>query len=466
MQAELVQLSTLFARFFQDSQTLPLSVSVEPETIRRKLSDYSNFSEPKELETLLDDVIGMLKAWTEHSQHPRYFGLFNPATDPVTVLADTLVALFNPQVGSWDFAPAANEMERHVLLHVADRLGFPLEPNACHFTTGGSESNQTAVNVALTHQFPGLGRTGILGLKGQPRFYISEEGHHSFEKIAQLVGIGRDNLVTIPADDNLKMDVTALGRQIAQDRSNGLIPFMVIGTAGTTNAGVVDPLIQIAGLCREQKLWFHVDGAWGAAAAFSDRLLPYLKGIELADSVTLDAHKWLSVPMAAGLFLCRHAASVAGTYAIDTAYVPEKGGDGRFYTYRNTVQWSRRFIGLKLFMLLALEGASGIEGRINHQAALGDFLRTRLKDRGWILANQTPLPLVCFSHPDLMDREDRHRQIVDCLADNQLAWISKTKLRNKSHVLRACITNFRSTREDVETLVRGLDRALAVLKRD
>ncbi len=457
----LQMLRKIALEFTNNLEQLPLKLHVGTEEIRSRLSCY-DFSAPRDLTQLVEEVSDILTKWTEHANHPRYFGLFLPSTDISGVAADGLAALFNPQVGSWDFSPAANEIERLTLKTIAEMMGHPL--GAAHFTSGGSEANHTAVNAALTHQFPKLAQEGVRGLKGQPVLYISEEGHHSFEKIAHITGIGRRAIRQIPATDSLQLDLDALSQAVETDFRAGRLPFMVVGTAGTTNAGVIDPFDALADFCKSRNLWLHADGAWGAAAVFSPKLRPHFAGLARVDSITLDPHKWLSVPMGAGIFLSPHTQSVRKTFDVHTPYIPESGGDDRVYPYRATMQWSRRFIGLKLFMLMAHKGLDGLAGRIQHQTDLGNLLRTRLGEAnsGWRILNQTPLPLVCFTRDDLTEVE--LKAVADQLADQQTAWISTTKLRNKTPCLRACVTNWRTTQRDIQILVEGLNREAVAVK--
>jgi glutamate/tyrosine decarboxylase-like PLP-dependent enzyme len=213
-----------------------------------------------------------------------------------SVVADTLVAMYNPQLANWRTSPAANEMERHTLGWLAAKFGLP-ENAIATFTSGGTEANLSAVIVALTRAFPEYGEHGLRHLKAQPSIYLTEETHHSFSKITHMTGLGRRALRTIPTDRSLKMNLEELKKRVAEDRIHGYLPFLVVGTAGTTAAGVIDPLPEIGRFCREQGLWFHVDAAWGGSAILSPKLRRYLAGIDAADSITCDAHKWLSVSM-------------------------------------------------------------------------------------------------------------------------------------------------------------------------
>jgi glutamate/tyrosine decarboxylase-like PLP-dependent enzyme len=226
---------------------------------------------------------------------------------------------------------------------------------------------------------------------------------------------------------------------------------MVVGTAGTTAAGIIDPLADIASFCRDQNLWFHTDAAWGGAAVLSPRLRGHLAGIETADSITCDAHKWFSVSMGAGMFFCRHPEVVTAAFHAETSYMPAKTVGASFDPYTTSVQWSRRFIGLKLFLSLAERGESGYMRMIEHQANLGNELRRLLAADGWQIINSTPLPVVCFARDGLDTGK-----FVAGLLERQVAWISEVRLAGRAPVLRACISSFRTTHADIEQAVHAM----------
>jgi glutamate/tyrosine decarboxylase-like PLP-dependent enzyme len=228
---------------------------------------------------------------------------------------------------------------------------------------------------------------------------------------------------------------------------------MVVGTAGTTAAGVIDPLPELARFCQSEGLWLHVDAAWGGAAVISPRLRPYLGGIEAADSITCDAHKWFSVPMGAGMFFCRHPDAVKAAFHGEAFYMPKQTAGPVVDPYTTTSQWSRRFIGLKLFLALAHYGESGYVEMIEHQTHMGDVLRASLKRTGWRVVNSTPLPLVCFTRDGL----DTSRFLA-ALYERQIAWMSEVRLGAGAPVLRACITSFRTTESDIDWVVREMGR--------
>jgi glutamate/tyrosine decarboxylase-like PLP-dependent enzyme len=423
--------------------------NVTPKEIRDNLATRYDFSRAIPLEDLTADVEEMLRRWQVQITHPRYFGLFNPSTTLSSVVADALVATYNPQLAAWRTAPAPNEIERHTLSWLAGRFGLPSETIAT-FTSGGAEANLSAVVAALTHSFPDYGDDGLRGLAASPVIYLSAEAHHSFSKIAHMVGLGRKSLRVVPTDPDLKMDLPALASEIDQDRKHGCAPLMVVGTAGTTAAGAIDVLPELAQLCRDEGMWFHVDAAWGGAAILAPSLRHYLAGIECADSITCDAHKWFSVSMSCGMFFCRHPETVARAFRATASYMPGSAGATTFDPYVNSVQWSRRFIGLKLFMSLAERGESGMAAMIEHQARMGDVLRQSLTSVGWRVVNKTPLPVVCFTRDDL----DVPRFLAE-LQKEQIAWMSEAKINGASAV-RACITSFKTTEAEIHEVVHAI----------
>jgi aromatic-L-amino-acid decarboxylase len=429
----------------------PIVPTVRMEDIRVHLSSRYDFTTPLPLDEVAADVERMLQAWQVQVTHPRYFGLFNPSVTSASVLADTLVAAYNPQLAAWRTSPGPNEIERHTLAWLSSKFGFPANTSAA-FTSGGAEANFSAVIVALTRAFPVYGEGGLRALTATPTIYLTGQAHHSFNKIAHTTGLGRRALRVVATASDLKMDMDDLARRVAEDRKSGFAPFMVIGTVGTTAAGVIDPLPDLAGFCQREGLWFHADAAWGGAAIISPRLRQHLAGIDLADSITCDAHKWFSVPMGAGMFFCRHPETVDEAFRAETAYMPAKTASV-CDPYTTSAQWSRRFIGLKLFLALAHYGESGYIEMIEHQARMGDVLRDSLKLAGWRIVNTTPLPLVCFTRDGL----DTYRFLA-ALYERQIAWMSEVRLGDDAPVLRACITSFRTTESDIHQVVGEMSR--------
>jgi glutamate/tyrosine decarboxylase-like PLP-dependent enzyme len=242
---------------------------VDPVEVRDWLSSSYDFEHPRPADDVVDDMLARLAQWTVHTTHPRYFGLFNPTPTAAGIAGELLAAAINPQLAAWSHAPAAAEAEQHVLRFIASRLGLPPTNLAGNVTTGGAEANLTAVLLALTNAFPSYATQGLRGLPAQPVFYASAESHLAWVKIAHATGLGREALRLVAVDHELRLDIDQLDRLLADDRAAGHLPFLVVGTAGTTGAGALDPLRPLADLAAQHELWFHADAAWAGAIALS-----------------------------------------------------------------------------------------------------------------------------------------------------------------------------------------------------
>ena len=445
--------------FTADIRELPVLRPSLRDALREEIESCFDFASPVPLAELTRKVIGLLRAHTVQVTHPRYFGLFNPSVSEASIVADTLAALYNPQLATWSHAPAANELERLTLRYFSFMLGFNPDTTFANFTTGGLEANLSAVLVALGHRFPTFAHRGASALGVEPVIYLTSESHHSFLKIARMTGVGTDALCEVATTTSFAFDVSALRERIDVDAAAGRCPFMIVGTAGTTGGGIIDPLAALADVAREAGAWFHVDAAWGGAATLVPRLRPALEGIERADSVTWDAHKWLSAPMGAGMFFCRHSAAVRRAFDVATSYMPSSTEAETADPYATTVQWSRRAIGLKVFMSLAERGRDGLAEQIDHQARMGDALRSMLAAVGWTVVNATVLPLVCFTHADIRSGRRTTGEILDRLYARGKVWISDVVLGRKERVLRACITSFWTEEQDLQCLIDELELA-------
>ena len=447
--------------FYSELRQWPVTPRPSEIEMQAFLAERFTFQSPRPAADLVEEVSGLLRDGTVHVTHPAYFGLFNPSVRPISVIADALTALYNPQLAAWSHATAAKEIERHTLGFFLAKLGLDPATAGGFFATGGAEANHAAVILALAASSPAWKTEGIRGLSGHPRIYISDESHHSFDKIVAQTGLGASALRKISVDQSLRMLPGALADAIARDREAGYLPLMVIGTAGTTGAGAIDPLPELAAIAAEQELWFHVDAAWGGFACLSSEQAGALVGIERADSITWDAHKGLSVPMGAGMFFCRDRRILPQAFGLETGYMPLATA-GVSEPYTSTMQWSRRFIGLKVFMALAELGEAGYRDQIDHQIRLGQRLRQRLTGAGWRIVNDTPLPVVCFTHPTWSREDAAVDRLVETLQGRGKVWISRVALSHHGWALRACITSYLSDEVDLDVLLGELEAATAL----
>jgi glutamate/tyrosine decarboxylase-like PLP-dependent enzyme len=439
----------------QRSDQLDLAPRLSAAQLRDEL-DSLDVESPRDGAAAVGLVTRLLMEGTVHTTSPSYFGLFNPTPSFMGVVGDLLTAAFNPQLAAWSHSPAANEIEGWSIRYLARRLGLP-EPIGGSFTSGGAEANAQAVHLAVTRAFPTVGDRGLRAAGADPLIYVSGEGHHAWLKIAHVCGLGRDAVRLVPATPDLRLDVEALEQMLTADRRRGGRPTLIVATAGTTSAGAIDPLDDAARVARQHECWYHVDAAWAGAVCMSDRLGAHLAGIEHADSVTVDAHKWLSVPMGAGVFLTGHLDVLGETYRVATSYMPDQVGDTTD-PYTTSNQWSRRFIGLKLFLTLLTAGRSGYAAQIERDAALGEALRARLGRDSWTIVNTTPLPVVCIADRDRPDDADFHGRIVDDIVASGRAWISTTVLRGRP-AIRINVISHRTTERHIDQFVGWLAQA-------
>jgi len=418
---------------------------------REQLARY-DFAAPRDLQGLLSWSIAQLEHGLVHLTHPRYFGLFNPAPTFPAQCADRIVAAFNPQLATSTTSPAAVAIERHVIAAVAKRAGLP-SGSGGHFTTGGAEANYTALICALTRADPGFAASGARAFAGQPVFYVSRESHLAWFKIAHQAGVGRDGVRLIETDGAGRLDPAALAAAIMADLDDGNVPVLVAATAGTTNAGMIDPLPACADIAARHRLWFHVDAAWGGALIASDRHRAALSGIEQADSITIDAHKWFATTMGCGMFLTPHPEVLSAAFQVTTGYMPSKldGVD----PYVTSIQWSRRFLGLRLFLSLAAAGWPGYARHVERAIGLAALLAARLGERRWTVANRPTTAVLCLEPPP---GSADVRSIVARVLASGTAWVSAAEFEHRQ-VLRACVTHGETTVRDVEILAEALGRA-------
>jgi glutamate/tyrosine decarboxylase-like PLP-dependent enzyme len=417
-------------------------------SFRNELTHF-DFCSPRPLEDVLVWTITQLERGIVHVTNPRYFGLFNPAPTFPAQCADRIAAVFNPQLATATTSPAAVEIEAHVIRSVARRVGFPTDATG-HFTSGGAEANYTALICALTRALPEFAEKGVRAFAGQPVFYVSKDAHLAWLKIAHQAGIGRAAVRFVATDGSGRMDPGALGEALEADQLRGCIPVMVAATAGTTNAGMIDPLSACAEIFKASGLWYHVDAAWGGALIASDRLRGELAGMELADSLTIDAHKWFATTMGCGMFITRHSPVLSSAFRVSADYMPSNNLDRDPYV--TSVQWSRRFLGLRLFLSLAAAGWSGYSLHVERTVELIQLLRERLLAEGWVIANKSPLAVLCIK-PGL-GQGDACSVVKRVIASGR-AWVSVARFEG-DEVIRACVTHGETTTADIEELVDAL----------
>lgn len=438
-------------RHYSDPSVLRISPVLNPEEIQ----DYCavDFNTPVNPADAIDYVTAGLDQYIVHTSHPGYYGLFNPRPGFAGIMADAITATYNPQLAAWTHSPFAVEAEMRVIRELGKRFGYEPDSIDGTFTNAGAEANHSALLMALTRLVPGYAGKGLAGTEKQPVVYVSSESHHSTAKAAGLSGMGRDNVRIIPVTDTYSMSIEALKRQVAEDVAAGLLPLMLVSTLGTTGVGAIDPIREADSVARQYGMWHHVDAAWGGAAALSSKYRYLADGLELADSITFDAHKWMSVPMAAGILITRHPEILTETFSIIADYMPKEGqGLGISDPFSHSIQWSRRFAGLKVFMSLMIYSWQGFEKVINNQFETGEILRRKLHSAGWKIYNNTKLPVVNFGLASLENHPGKTARFCHRVNNSGKVWLSVYTTGGIS-TLRACITNYNTGTRDIDTLI-------------
>lgn len=412
---------------------------------------------------VLDDVFGELVEKGFHVPSANYFGLMNPTPTYMGFLAEALVAALNPQLATLARSQLASKIELETVRWIAERVGWKSDFGGT-FTSGGNEANFSGLALALSARFPNAVEDGVASIGGQPVVYASNESHHSLDKSAGLLGIGRKALRRVRLNDHWQMDPAELERAIQTDLDAGRLPFCVVATAGTTSSGIVDDLVATAEVCRHHKLWLHVDGAFGAAVVFSDKHRHRVRGIESADSITIDPHKWLAVPFAAGVILTRHPKMLAQTFSVASPYMPKAAGARLPDNSRISTQWTRRMNSLKLWLTLRVHGRRAYEEHIDRQLQLThSFVAWIEQSEDFELAAPTMLTIVNFrvksSARNAQEIAAIHAEIVQAVTRDGQLWISDT-IVNGASVLRMMVISYLTEEHHLETLERALEAAV------
>ena len=406
----------------------------------------------------------LLQVFAEHilpypmgNTSPRFFAWVNSPPAPLGVLAELLAAGMNSSVAGGDHA--ATYVEHGVLGWLKQLLGYPAESGAI-LASGGSMAN--LICLAAMRYAKAEGQIRAQGFAGESMpmvVYTSTQGHSCIEKAVELLGIGHDFLRKIPVDHEYCMDIERLGAQIAADRATGLRPVCVAASAGTVNTGAIDPLDTLADLCAQEGLWLHVDGAYGGVGVLAEQTTGLYAGMERADSLAIDPHKWLYVPIECGCAFVRDAQAMRDTFSLIPPYLRDDAELPWFSEFGP--QQTRGFRALKLWMTLQHIGAAGYRKLIARDIALSQTLQARIRTRDdFELIAGGPLSVTCFrySPPGANDLDALNRQLLDTVQREGKVFLTSTQLDGKL-VLRACIVNFRTQEADLDFLLDVLAEA-------
>jgi aromatic-L-amino-acid decarboxylase len=422
---------------------------------------------------LLEEAAPLLFDHSLYNGHPRFMGYITSSAAPIGILADALAAAINPNVGGWELSPIASEIEAEAVRWVAELVGYPVNCGGL-LVSGGNMANCIcflAGRRAMLGESPRA--AGLAGSDAaRVRVYVSEGTHTWIQKATDLFGMGTDVIRWIPTDEKHRIRVDALRDSIRADRLAGDKPIMVVGAAGTVATGAVDPLRALSAVCREENLWFHVDGAYGAPAAVLPDAPDDLKALALADSLAVDPHKWLYAPLEAGCVLVRNPDLLAETFAYHPTYYhfDTTGEELPINYYEFGLQNSRGFRALKVWLVLRQAGRDGYVRMIGDDCRLAGLLYQAAESHPELEALSLGLSIATFRYvpPDL-DRADAevyldelNEAILERLKTGGELFVTNAVVHDR-FALRACIVNFRTTEADVAMIpeiVAGAGRAV------
>jgi aromatic-L-amino-acid/L-tryptophan decarboxylase len=452
------QLVDRIADFLTSLPERPVTTGESPSSIRRALaSDRTLPQHGAEAAELLNQAADLLFDHSLFNAHPRFWGYVTSSAAPVGILAELLAAAANPNCGAWLLSPMASEIEAQTIRWIAEMINYPIDCGGL-FVSGGNMANIVCFLAARQAKAGGDVRSkGVAGAR--LRAYCSKETHTWIQKAADIGGLGTDSVRWIAVDHEARIDLQALRAQIRIDLVAGDKPFMVIGNAGTVSTGAMDPLPELAAICREFDLWFHIDGAYGGFAAVCPDAPPEFAGMGLADSLAVDPHKWLYAPLEAGCALVRDISKLRDAFAYHPAYY-HFGVEAINY-FDLGPQNSRGFRALKVWLALQQVGREGYVQMISDDIRLSRAMFERIAEYPELEALTQGLSITTFRFvpQDLKAKDaaedylnDLNRDLLTRLQQGGEVYLSNAIIGGK-YALRACIVNFRTTLQDVDALL-------------
>lgn len=427
---------------------------VEPRALA-KLFEEELPSEGVPLDAVVDELERKLLPNCTHVGHPGYLGLITPSPTPAAVLGDLLAAALNQNLGAYSIGPGAVALERRVVRWLCELAGFGPASDG-HLTSGGMMAN--FVGLKLARDRISSDRAQHEGVRGPWAVYTSEERHVSVDKAVDAVGLGRESLRALATDDAFQLRIDALEEALARDRARGVRPLAVVALAGTTNLGSVDPLQAVRAVCDREGMWMHVDAAYGGGMLLSQEHPGVLAGLALADSITIDPHKWFYAPLDAGAIVVRDGAQLTRSFGMKPAYLTDeldRAGE-RYQYYVHSFEQSRRFRALKVWMSFKRYGSREIGRWIDRNVALAERLHAHASDSADFRSATPPrMSGVCLRYaPQGLDEPLAarvHQRVAQRLEEIGRFWFATTELKGQSF-LRINIVNFRTREEHVDEL--------------
>jgi aromatic-L-amino-acid/L-tryptophan decarboxylase len=454
------QVVDLLAKYFEQIEQKPVFPDVEP-AVLTKLFDEPLPETSSPAENVLKELQEKLLPYCTHVGHPGYMGLITPSPSPVGVIADFICSALNQNIGAYSIGPAGVAIERRTVRWLTDLVGYDQAAGG-NLTSGGMMAN--FIGLKLARDWASGDRAQQEGVRERWAVYTSEERHVSVDKAVDAVGLGRTALRVLPADSEFRVRLDALEAAIEEDRSCGIRPMCIVGIFGTTNTGAVDPISQLRRIADREQMWLHADAAYGGGMLLSNEFPMRDCGLELADSVTIDPHKWFYAPLDAGALLVKDEQRLTASFGMRPSYLTDEldPANERYQYYVHGFEQSRRFRSLKVWMSFKRYGARQIGAWIDnnvHQASHLYSLVVRHPE--FEAASKPQMSAICirYSLADLNEAGSKklHAEVVRRVEEGGKFWISTTELKGKTW-FRINPVNFRTRAEHMDQLLAMLEQ--------
>ena len=443
------------AQYFENIESKPVFPDADPKMIRR-LFEGPLPEDPEAFEDVLRELDQKLLPYCTHVGHPGYMGLITPSPNPVGVIGDFICSALNQNLGAYSIGPSAVAMERSTVRWLTDLVGYGAEAGG-NLTSGGMTANFIGLKLGRDWATGDLAQHD--GVQERCAVYVSEERHVSVDKAVDAIGLGRTGLRALPTDAKFQLRLDTLEAAIERDRKQGVRPLCVVGIFGTTNTGAVDDIRALRRIADREGMWLHADAAYGGGMLLSHDFRLKATGLELANSVTIDPHKWFYAPLDAGAILVQDESRLTASFGMKPAYLTDEmeAAKDRYQYYVHGFEQSRRFRSLKVWMSFKRYGARQIGEWIDNNVRHARYLFAMVEnDAEFEAASNPPMSAICirYSAADAMgiDAKQLHARVVARVEKSGRFWISTTELKGKTW-FRINPVNFRTKQEHMEGLL-------------
>ena len=456
------QVVDLLAEYLEHIEEKPVFPNVEPSLLTALFAEPLP-QLPSAPEAVLKELEEKLLPYCTHVGHPGYMGLITPSPNPIGIIGDFICSALNQNIGAYSIGPAAVAMERRTVRWLTDLAGYDDKAGG-NLTSGGMMAN--FIGIKLARDAVSGDRIQQEGVRDRWAVYASEERHVSVDKAVDAAGVGRTALRALPTDAEFQLRLDALEAAIAEDHKHGIRPLCIVGIFGTTNTGAIDPVRELRAIADREGMWLHVDAAYGGGMLLSHAWNKRNQGLELADSITIDPHKWFYAPLDAGAILVKDYRRLTASFGIKPSYLTDEldRANERYQYYVHSIEQSRRFRGLKVWMSFKRYGAAQIGEWIDNNVRQAKHLYSLVaKHPEFEAASDPPMSAICIGYRGAgrqigeKQSKELHAEVARRIEQSGKFWISTTELKGKWW-FRINPVNFRTRTEHMDRLLALLEQ--------